>query len=389
MRILFLCDFGSAHGGAEIATLSLRDSLRQRGHETALLSSSAKPSDVPILADYTCHGSVGFSQIYLQTANPWAWTKLRQVMRDFQPDVVHISMLMLELSPLILPLLKDTPAIYHAHWLRSVCPTGMKLLPDRSLCRSTPGVVCRESGCVSSIDYPFYMAQRTLWKRWRGVLRRAVAPSKVIQAALYEDGFERVDIIPNGVAVKAHRPPLAGPPSVLFTGRLVKEKGIDILLRAWTGVLEKLPDAQLLIAGEGPDRPILEKIEQRNVRFLGYVPQEKLDAVAEPCWVQVVPSVCIESFSLAVLEGMMRGMGVIASDVGGIPELIPSRETGVLVPRGDVQALQQALVELLSDRVKCEELGRRSRARAEQNFTRERYVDRFENLYQELVSVSI
>jgi glycosyltransferase involved in cell wall biosynthesis len=386
MKVLFLCDFGSAHGGAEIATLSLRDGLRERGHDARLLSSSARPSDLPILADYVCHGSVGFSQVYLQTANPWAWSKVGQVLREFRPDVVHVSMLLLELSPLILPLLGGTPAVYHAHWLRSVCPTGMKLLPDRSLCHHVPGAICRKTGCVSAPDWPFYMAQRNLWKLWRRVFRRVVAPSESIRKTLLEDGIDNVEVIPNGIAPKPQRGARSDPPAVLFCGRLVKEKGIDVLLRAWTGIIEEIPEAQLYIAGEGPDRPNLERIERRNVHFLGHVSQSDLDGVAAPCWVQVVPSVCIESFSLAALEGMMRGMGVVASDVGGIPDLIDNGSTGLLVPRGDVAALRSAVLLLLSDPFLCEEIGQRARAKAEITFSRDRYLLCFENLYKELMS---
>lgn len=384
MKVLFLCDFGSAHGGAEIATLSLRDGLRERGHEALLFSSSARPSDLPILADAICHGSLGFSQIYLQTANPSAWWNLREVMRDFQPDVVHVSMLLLELSPLILPLLKGIPAVYHAHWMRSVCPTGTKLLPDRSLCQNPAGSVCYRSGCLTLHDWSLHMAQRALWRRWRGVFQRVVTPSQALRSALMSDGFENILVIPNGVPQKPARPALSGSPTVLFCGRLVKEKGIDILLKAWTGVVDRLPEARLLVAGDGPDRPILEPIERRNVRFLGHVAHGELDAIAADCWVQAVPSVCIENSPLVLLEAMMRGSAVVASAVGGIPEIVDDGVTGLLTLRGDVEALRDALLALLSDRALCEAMGVRGRFRVQQRFSREAYVTSFEELYRSL-----
>ncbi|HEV2200563.1 MAG TPA: glycosyltransferase family 4 protein [Bryobacteraceae bacterium] len=395
MKILYLCDFGSAHGGAEIATLALRDGLRARGHQAMLLSSSATPSDLPILADYVCFGTTGRGQMLLETANPSAWFTLRRVLHEFQPDVVHVSMFLLELSPLILPLLRDTPSLYHVHWLRPICPTGTKLLPSRSICTQPAGWTCHQSGCLSLPDWTLAMTQMHLWRRWSGVFHRFVTPSEFAGSALESAGLPSPTIIPNGVAIRPARPALSDPPTAFFCGRLVKEKGIDVLLKAWFTVSRRIPSARLIIAGDGPDRPLLEKQAQEQrpgpgcptpggVEFLGHIPYARIEEAACNAWLTVVPSVCVENFTLVAVESLMRGTAVIASRVGGLPELVADGESGVLVEPNRPDQLAEALVTMLGDRARCESMGRRGREVAVRSLSMDAYLDRFVALYAEM-----
>lgn len=384
MKILYLCDFGSAHGGAEIATLALRDGLRARGHQAMLLSSSATPSDLPILADRVCFGTTGRGQMLLETANPFAWRKLRQVLREFQPDVVHVKMFLLQLSPLILPLLRDLPSLYHVAWLRPICPTGSKLLPDRSICTRPAGWTCHQSGCLSLADWTLAMTQMHLWRRWSGAFQRLVTASEFLSSALAAEGLPRATVIPNGVAIRPARPSLSDPPTVFFGGRLVKEKGVDVLLKAWGTVVRRIPTARLTIAGDGPDRVLLEKMAPPGVEFLGHVPYAGIEGAARGAWVTVVPSVCLENFGLVGAESAMRGTAVIASRIGGIPEVVVDGESGILVEPNQPDELSHALLRMLDHRELCETMGRRGRDIAMRKFSVDVYLDRFITQYEEL-----
>jgi glycosyltransferase involved in cell wall biosynthesis len=392
MKVLFLCDFGSAHGGAEIATLALRDGLRARGHQAELLSSSAQPSDLPILADHVCWGTTGRGQMLLETANPFAWLKLRRLLREFQPDVVHVKMFLLELSPLILPLLREVPSLYHVSWLRPICPTGSKLLPDRSPCTQPAGWTCHKSGCLSLSDWTLAMTQMRLWRRWSGAFDRFVTASEFTSSRLYADGLPKATVIPTGVPVRPARPSLGDAPVAFFSGRLVKEKGADVLLKAWEAVVRQIPSARLIIAGDGPDRPLLEKLAQSfgdaangGVEFLGHVPSSKIEEVARKAWVTIVPSLWAESFGLVAAESSMRGTAVIASRVGGLPEIVAEGENGDLVDPNRHDQLSEALLRMFRDRARCEAMGRRGREIALRNWTVDTYVDRFIGLYEEMI----
>ena len=130
MRILLVGDYGTPEGGAEIATIQLRDGLRRLGHDARLFASSAQTSMSPSVADEHCFGTTSSFRTLVQTANPSAAHSLRRVLRAYQPDVVHVGVFLTQLSPLILPLLRGRTSVYHAHWLRAICPTGMKVLPS-------------------------------------------------------------------------------------------------------------------------------------------------------------------------------------------------------------------------------------------------------------------
>ena len=162
MRILLLNDYGAPTGGAEIATLMLRDGLRERGHEALLLSSSAPSGNAAIEADLQCFGTAGRSRTALQAANVWAKRSIEGVIADYKPDLIHVGMFLTQLSPLILPALRHVPSVYYAHWLRAICPTGFKMLPDGANCVKPAGVVCYRTGCLPLRDWIPVMLQMRL-----------------------------------------------------------------------------------------------------------------------------------------------------------------------------------------------------------------------------------
>jgi glycosyltransferase involved in cell wall biosynthesis len=391
MKILLVHDYGTPDGGAEIATLSLRDGLRRRGHEALLLATDVRGS-VPSQADVACTGGgAGYRGRLVQTANFSARRAMQRTLAEFDPDVVHVGLFLTQLSPLILPLLRDVPSVYYAHWLRAICPTGSKQLPDDRTCGSSAGIACYRSGCVPLRDWFPLMGQMHLTRRWRGTFRRIVANSEATRTALEADGFTNVSVIPCGVPTRARGPalggaPLVGEPVACFSGRLTRQKGVHVLLAAWRSVRDALPHAQLLIAGDGPERVVLEATAPPGVTFLGAVPHADLHRATEAAWVQVVPSSGFEGLGLAAVEAMMRGRAVVASRIGGLSEVVQPDVTGALVEPNDPASLATALIALLGDRDRCEQLGARAREVAERSFSQDTYVDRLLALYEGLVA---
>lgn len=103
-------DYGTATGGAELQMLSLRQGLKERGHDARLFTSHCIPvQDSPLLADYHCFGTNSRLEVVLETANLSSYFQLKKVLQDFKPDVVHVRLFLTQLSPLILPLLKPFP----------------------------------------------------------------------------------------------------------------------------------------------------------------------------------------------------------------------------------------------------------------------------------------
>jgi glycosyltransferase involved in cell wall biosynthesis len=389
MKILLINDVGAPHGGAEMLTLSLRAGLRERGHDARIFASSA-PSEVgPSEADYSCFGTTSHLRTLNRVANPSAPFRLRRVLASFRPDVVHVRMFLSQLSPLILPLLRDVPTLYHATWYESICPTGLKLLPDRSICEHRAGVVCLRTGCLSLRAWGPLMLQLRLARRWLSAFDLIVANSESMRRRLLADGIGPVEVVWNGVPVVRARPPLADPPTVTYAGRLGPEKGVDTLVRAFASVVARIPEARLLIAGSGPEEASLRRLIgelrlESAVRLLGHLGHDALEASLASGWVHAVPSLCEEPFGATAAEAMMRGTAVVGSRTGGLAELIVDDDTGVLVPPGDLAGLRDALLRVVANRELAERMGGRARQRALASMTRDRWIDRLFALYLRL-----
>ncbi len=392
MKILLIHDYGTATGGAELQMLSLREGLREKGHEVRLFTSNCIPvENSPLLADYHCFGTNSRLEVVVETANLSSYFKLKKVLREFKPDVVHVRLFFTQLSPLILPLLKPFPSVYQTALYRPICPVGTKMLPDGSPCYHQAGKACLNMGCVTPQSWLFLMIQRQLWLRWRNAFDTVVALSHRMKTRLETEGISPVQVVYNGVPYREIRPPLTNPPTVAFAGRLSSEKGVDILLQAFKKVISILPNARLLIAGEGKEKANLHQLTQElgisdNVTWLGYLTRSDLETAFNCAWVQVVPSIWDEPFGNVTTEAMMRGTAVVASAVGAQPEIIEDGVTGLLVPSNDEEALSTAVLSILKDRDLAEKMGHAGRKRAINYFSEDRRTEHFLEIYQEIRS---
>lgn len=204
---------------------------------------------------------------------------------------------------------------------------------------------------------------------------------------------ERLTVIPYGVdpeewpaapeAVEAIRR-THGHPIVLFLGRLVVYKGVDVLMQAMASV-----DATLLVVGDGPARPALEAATpggRDNVRFLGNVSNEYRSAYYRAADIFVLPAVSrAESFGIAMLEAMAHGTPAISTEVGtGTSWVNLHGETGLVVPPCDPHRLAAAITALLSDDGLRKMLGVAAAARARDHFSKQAMVERLSALYREV-----
>jgi rhamnosyl/mannosyltransferase len=209
-------------------------------------------------------------------------------------------------------------------------------------------------------------------------------------------GFEhKTDVIPFGIDetrwADIPRRPLDAPPKALFIGRLVKFKGVDVLLRA----LERVPDLRLDIVGAGPEGPRLKTLTQAlaladRVRFYGEYPDEDLPRRMAEADFLVLPSVTIdEMFGLVALEAMAAGRPVITTAVPtGVREVNVPGETGLEVPVHDIRSMAEALDSMARDPFRREKMGEAGRARVEKFFTRQLMAERHLALYERVLAYS-
>lgn len=384
MRVLMINDHGRRYGGAEIQVLKMRDFLRRLGHDVRLFASDAEMlPGFAQEADVACHGRTDIAQVALQSFNPFAWQTLRRELSDFQPDIVHVRSFLWQLSPLILPLLEKVPVLHVAPTYKEICPNGLKLRPGRKVCTTPAGPVCRKEGCVSARTYASARVQMALLARWRDAIDVTAVLSERAATAFRQSGWRDVEVLHNPVDEGSALAAPADVPTLAYAGRLAHEKGVGVLIQAFIEASRLVPDARLLIAGTGPcEAELRAQAKEANIQFLGHVPSEELDAALAPAWLQAVPSLWDEPFGNVTLEAMMRGTAVLGSDRGATPEIVGEDAFGRIVPSGDVTAWRDAIVELLSDRARCIDMGLRARKRAQSEFSREAYAARVLSLYE-------
>ena len=238
----------------------------------------------------------------------------------------------------------------------------------------------------------------------RAVLSRAArivvsSPALARHAVELQDFREKCAVVPFGVdldrlaaddGIRRRAEALRaayGPRVILFVGRFVPYKGLDVLLRALDGV-----DATAVLVGEGPLRGELEAQARRlppdRVRFVGGVSDRELTAHYHAADLFVLPSVTrAEAFGVVQLEAMACGVPVVSTDLpSGVPWVNEDGKTGLVVPPGDADRLRTALDSLLRDGPRRAELGRYARRRVERDFTLGRMAALTSQLYRDVLA---
>lgn len=255
--------------------------------------------------------------------------------------------------------------------------------------------------------------------------------------ARFPEHAASIHTIGNGVDVGRFLPDLQRTPRgaltrLLFVGRISPDKGVHLLLEAFDRVARERPDVELTLVGKvgmlpfdlvslllnddadalnslrpfygrstlawltkevlGQKRSYRQHLDARlspgaaaRVHFVGSVPLDELIRLYSQADLLVLPSIWRESYGLPVAESMASGVPVLASNCGGVPELVDEGVTGLLVPRLNVDALTNALRELLSDAGRLRVMGQASRLRAERLLTWDRSAERLESVYRGLM----
>lgn len=191
-------------------------------------------------------------------------------------------------------------------------------------------------------------------------------------AGLFNQPCEKITVIPNGVEIANITAGLEHPPRVdgrdrvvVFLGRLVPEKGVQVLLSALPLILQKVGRVRLVVAGKGPYQPELEKMARELgvagvVDFIGFVGDEERNKLLNRATVAVFPSL-YEPFGIVALEAMAAGVPVVVSDTGGLRDIIEHGIDGYLTPPGDPHMLAHYVTELIENPELAGHLGRRAR----------------------------
>lgn len=316
------------------------------------------------------------------------------VLDRFAPDVVHFH----NLGGLSITMVDEcetrsiaTVMTVHDYW--GICFKNTMVKNDGSLC-VRGGFDCL--GCTvalraeASIPSPVRNAHMLLSL---SKIDRFVSPSRYVADRYAANGIppERISVIRNGIDLgrfgdvhAEHETFTLG-----FVGHLGKHKGLDVLLRA-LALIEGAGPLRLLVVGDGEDRRALEALCRDlrldgRVTFHGRVDNERIAAIYAQIDVLVVPSVWPENSPVTITEAMASGVPVLASDVGGVGELVEHEVSGLLAPPGDARALADLIERLRQDPGLGRRLSRNARERIRQEDSRDR-VARLLQLFEEVSS---
>lgn len=353
-------------GGAEQFVVRLSNELARRQHRVLVVSSGGELE--ALLAPNLAHAHAPAG-----TQTPWGlWTlsrELRELLDAHAIEVIHANSPTTALAARLACGGRPIPIVTSAHNGKRWYDRGVPPILTRVLARGSDRVV----GVSEELT--------------RYLIRNGLAQHKA-------------QTIHNGIPCRPEpkeprlkeliRSELALPldaPLILCVARLHEVKGHRRLIEALPGVLEKHPDARLLIAGEGPLRPAIEaRIEElgigRSVQLLGN--RQDVDRLLCAADVFCLPSDW-EGLPLAVAEAMAAGLPVVATAVGGVPEIVEEGVTGWLVPPADPGLLASRLCGLLAEPAQRRRMGLAGREKISAHFTLEQMVSKFEALYRELV----
>jgi glycogen synthase len=309
-------------------------------------------------------------------------------------DLVHVAGP--ALSPLLMARLAGKPAAVEHHGYQSICPNGLLFHhPSQSAC---PGHFKSHNylECVRC-----NMQNEGLWKTLQllalthvreALCRRAganIAPTSHVAA---RNALTRSSVIAHGIDEKLSRGPSRSAdlsPNFAYLGRMVEEKGLTVLLQAAQILANENHTFSLKLIGDGPERPTIEKqIEslrlQAFVRCTGFLSGDALEEALTDVGTIIMPTLMEETAGLAAIEQMLRGRLVIASDIGGLAEVVG--DAGLKFAPGDSNALAACMKKVLADAPLMDVLGDKATERARRHFSRERMIADHARVYWHLLS---
>jgi glycosyltransferase involved in cell wall biosynthesis len=365
MRLVFVQEaFWPSVGGIEVLSQRALVALRERGYEPSVITTFAgqelpERDEVQGIPVYRFPFRRALEDRDLE-AIIRCRKGLTSLKRELLPDVIQINF--------------SGPSGY---FLLATAEPG-----DPPIVMAVRHPLDRMTDNPNSLVYRLLGASTWVTGNSRSTLEQSIAAVPEIES--------RASVILNGLDVPETSPTRLSfdPPQLLCLGRLVFDKGFHLAVEAFSAVRKLFPEARLTIAGDGPERSALEAQVnalglEAAVRFTGLLSREEVPAAMNEASLVLMPS-REESFGLVALEAGIMGRPVVATAVGGLPEVVRNGVTGWTVPHDDAEALAAAAVQCISDPDRARRYGQAARRRALETFSLERYVNQYDALYRHL-----
>jgi glycosyltransferase involved in cell wall biosynthesis len=318
--------------------------------------------------------------------------ELTRTLASYCPDVIHAHNLYPLYSPAVLVACRRArvPVVLSLHNHSQTCPNSDHLYRGRICERCLQGgeIHCVLRNCRNNLLESIAYAGRSFFARrlrlFKDNVDIFVCMTQFAKQRLIKAGFDanRIAVLHNMVNLERRVVDPGQGGYVAFAGRLDREKGIHILLAAGRLLQNSVP---LHLAGDGPFRQQLESAAPPNTRFLGQLGAEAMDAFYSQARILVLPSECFEMCPLVISEAMSHGLPVIASRIGGIPELVDDGETGLLFEPGNTRELAHKIDILWSNPELCRRMGAAGRRKAVRQFGADTYYRTLSAIYDRAI----
>lgn len=368
MKILMVNKFLYPNGGSETYIFQLGDQLQKMGHEVQFFGMEHKNRIVGNRAEsYTSSMDFHtgrleklfypFKIIYSREARK----KIRVVLDDFAPDVVHLNNFNFQLTPSIIYEVKKyerqsgkrVKLVYTAHDYQLVCPNHMMKIPasgeNCEKCLSKGLMECTRNRCIhySRVKSLLGSMEAVLYRRIRTYryIDQIICPSEFMERKLLSNSlFAGKTIVMHNFVETSAQGKASDGKYVLYFGRLAEEKGIITLLHA----CQKVSKIPFVFAGKGPLEEAVEQIP--NIQYVGFQREEAIKKFISEAAFSVYPSEWYENCPFSVMESIAYGTPVIGANIGGVPELIKDGETGELFESGNEDDLCEKIEKLWKDK---------------------------------------
>ncbi|HSE40481.1 MAG TPA: glycosyltransferase family 4 protein [Acidobacteriota bacterium] len=367
MKILYWTPlFWPDLGGIEVLAIKTLPAFRKRGHEILVITSHGELS-VPDKTEYS--GIPVYRFPFWKVLAKRDLKEIRRVQKEvaqlkqtFNPDIVHLHY-------------PGHIAYFHLHTLDAqISPTLLTVHTDFSGLRADENTLFGKT--IRSADWVTAVSKATLSDTLQ------LVPEIANRSSVIYNGLEFPDLPHNPISFHKSQ--------ILYIGRLAHEKGVDIAITAFASVQKYFPDARMVIAGDGPARIELEQQAASvnlndSIKFTGWISPEKVPELLNQSAIVVMPSRYREPLGLVAIEAAQMCRPVVATRVGGLPEVVKHEETGLLCEKENAHALTEAILFLLKHPDEAIKMGQLGNRRAAEVFGLEKFIENYEKLYSTLI----
>jgi glycosyltransferase involved in cell wall biosynthesis len=369
---------GPTVGGAEVYIHRVSRALDELGHRnvTAALVSDPPPERLGPMRTFLLPRSPTRQAIADFTDHRRMTRWLDDVAAEAQPDIIHLHRFQAGFSALG-PWLggRTEPIVFTAHDAELVCPVATLTLPDGTPC---PGGIlprCQFTGCQVGVGLPLNLAKRRSFDTHvKDRVRSFICVSRATQVIFENLGYGPTDLLRPMIPTPPEPARLPdGPFTIGFLGRLERQKGIEVLLKAFATLRQKRPDVRLRIAGSGS----VSVPNGDGISVDGWVPDSH--RWFQGIHVLAVPSLPWENLGNSPLEALANGVPAVVSDSGGLPETVGT--FGTVVRAGDPSALAASLLEVMDHYPEARHVALAGRTWVQEEFSTARHLERLLAIY--------